>query len=207
METQMSTCRNLYTDEIAILKENNNSAENWNLIKVHPEFDVRRLSSNQFFGEITIGSNNATITIENIEQSCSIKNAVLKDCHIGNNVYISSIGSSIQNYIIEDNVIIQDVFLLKADQNSKYGNGIKVSVLNEAGGREVVLFDELNAQIAYLQCFYKDRDIFQQKLHDLVTKNIKTTIAPNAAIFLCPNLRTNSAITQIKLKKNPIKGT
>ena len=100
-----------------------------------------------------------------------------------------ALDTSIQNYIIEDNVIIQDVFLLKADQNSKYGNGIKVSVLNEAGGREVVLFDELNAQIAYLQCFYKDRDIFQQKLHDLVTKNIKTqtkgTIKKNAVIRAC----------------------
>ena len=67
---------------------------------------------------------------------------------IDDNVYISNVTSTIQDYRIEDNVVIHDIHLLAAEANAQFDNGVRVSELNEAGGREVTLFNELNAQIA-----------------------------------------------------------
>ena len=46
---------------------------------------------------------------------------------------------------------------------STFGNGTKVEVLDETGGRTVVIYDELSAHLAYIMAYYKHR-------HDVICK-------------------------------------
>ena len=50
---------------------------------------------------------------------------------------------------------------------SQFGNGVQIEVLNEGGGREIILFNDLSAQFAYLLCVMRDRDRLTRKLAQL----------------------------------------
>jgi hypothetical protein len=43
------------------------------------------------------------------------------------------------------------------DRVSKFGNGVEVAVLNETGGREVLINDKLSAHQAYVMALYRHR--------------------------------------------------
>ncbi len=168
----MSTLRRLSQDEIGKLVRQGCSAENWDWIRVAPDFDAGRVVFTKFFGRVQIGSNNGSVEIDGIKKPCGMYNATVADCIIGGNVLISNIGSSIQRYIIEDNVIIEDVSVLVTTMSSRFGEGVQISVLNETGGRNVTIFKELSAQTAYLQAIYKNNDAFQEKLGSLINTHI-----------------------------------
>jgi len=134
----MSLFRKLTREQIKVLKNNNCNAENWDLIKVTQDFNPSRIHFTEFFGEVIIGSNNGSVNIDGLEKSCGISNAKIANCRIGNNVYIANIGSSVQNYIIEDNVIINNLTQLISENGAKFGNGVQISVINEAGGGKLL---------------------------------------------------------------------
>ena len=54
-------------------------------------------------------------------------------------------------------------------EKSSFGNGTRVTVINEAGGREVPIYDNLSAQIAALLALYRShRPILLEKLYGLI---------------------------------------
>jgi hypothetical protein len=52
---------------------------------------------------------------------------------------------------------------------STFGNGINVSVLNETGGCEVMIFDRLSAHTAYLMAQYKNRPVMIENLRKMIS--------------------------------------
>jgi len=164
----MSDLRKLSQDEIGTLVKNGCSAEDWDWIRVAVDFDVSRVISAKFFGRVQIGRNTGSIEIDGIKKNCGIYNATVADCIFGENVLISNIGSSLQCYNVDDNVVIEDVSILVTTGDARFGEGVQTSVLNETGGRNVTLFKELNAQTAFLQAIYKNNEAFQEKLDILI---------------------------------------
>jgi len=71
------------------------------------------------------------------------------------------------NYRIGDNCFIQNVDVLLVEGKTTFGNGVKVNVLNEMGGREVHITDKLSAHFAYIYSLYRHRPklIEQMKSH------------------------------------------
>ena len=78
---------------------------------------------------------------------------------------------------------------------SKFGNGCVLDILNEGGGRELTIYSDLNAQIAYLQVLYKHNEKFSNKLQAIINKEVETkasktgTIAEFARIRHCSSLQ------------------
>ncbi len=169
----MSTLRKLSQNEIDTLTGNGCTAENWKLIKVSSGFDANRIIFTRFSGEVIIGSNSGSVNIDGLVQPCGLYRAAVADTSIGNNVFISNIGSHIRNYTIGDNVIIEDVSVLTAEKGAQFGEGVQINVLNETGGRNVTLFKDLNAQTAYLQALYRHDEAFQEKLKKLIINYIE----------------------------------
>ena len=189
---KMNSFRKLLPEDIAILENNRCSADNWDFIDVDPSIDLNRMRNVHFGGHVRLGDNTGSSIFDGIEHPCGIKNAFIKDCHIGDNVFISDVGSCIQNYTIGNNVIIQDVFALIARPGAQFGEGVQVSVLNEAGGRDVTLTTELTAQIAYLQAFYKHDAEFQNELQILLNNRQnqdRGKIEQNAQIHTCKTIK------------------
>ncbi|MBN2355235.1 DUF4954 family protein [candidate division KSB1 bacterium] len=191
----MKAMRKLTPDEITTLKNHNCSAENWDWIQVAPDFDAQRIQSTRFYGRNSIGNNTGHVQIDGIDRPCGIYGAVLKNCRIGDQVFIANVSSGIQNYTIADQVVIEDVHQIMTEGKSRFGNGVRVNSLNEGGGRKVTLFDDLNAQVAFLQAIYKQDDRFQANLEKLINLAVEDksrahgTIACAAVIRGCKTIK------------------
>ena len=168
----MQEFRNLSPEEIQALELGGCTAQTWDSVQVSGDFDAKRVRDTAFFGTVRIGSNSAQVAIGGLNRPCGIFNASIADCTIGDNVYIANIGSVIRNYVIEDGVIIEDASSMITVEDATFGNGVPIEVLNETGGREVTLFNEMSAQVAYVQAFYRHDEDFQKKLTRLIDEYV-----------------------------------
>lgn len=182
--------RSLTEEEIKVLIQQNCEAEDWSLLQVKGGFNPQHLHSVAFSGEVKLGLFNDYITLPGgMRRHAAIRNSAIHNCEIGDNCLIENIQNYIANYRIGDYVCIQNVHLLYTKGESTFGNGVKVSVLNETGGREVVMFNKLSAHLAYMLSFYKHKPVFIHQVNKMIEDSIcelkssKGTIANHVTIF------------------------
>ncbi len=150
--------RQLSSDEIDKLVHQQCTCANWSQVRVAEGFSVDRVHRTCFSGQIKLGISQGTVSFfGGVEKPTGISNARLHNCTIGDNVYIDQVRNCIANYVIEDDVVIENVDLLAVDGESSFGNGVEAEVVNEGGGREIPIFDKLTSQTAYLMAFYRHR--------------------------------------------------
>lgn len=156
-------------EEIAILQSNGCSAEDWKQIFVPEDFNGKHITHTRFSGKIELGIFNKSFTLPGgITRHSGIHGAALHNCRVGNNVLIEDIRNYIANYIIGDDCYIGHSNQIFTDEHSSFGNNIKVPVLNETGGREVPLYDNLSASLAYIIAMYRHRPQLIERLHAMI---------------------------------------
>jgi Nucleoside-diphosphate-sugar pyrophosphorylase involved in lipopolysaccharide biosynthesis/translation initiation factor 2B, gamma/epsilon subunits (eIF-2Bgamma/eIF-2Bepsilon) len=161
--------RNLTPLEIETLTGNGCVAENWDDVIVHNDFSPEYIRRVTFSGRVKMGIFKAVFTLPGgLKKHSGITRAYLHNCEIGNDVLIENVQNYIANYRIGNNVRIQNVHYLYVEGESAFGNGVEVSVLNETGGREVVIYDKLSAHFAYILSFYRHRPLLVKKMQDMV---------------------------------------
>ena len=161
--------RNLSVEEIEQLQSQGCSAEDWSNVLVHPQFKAHYLRQVTFSGKVELGVFEQTHTLPGgVKKHSGIWNTAIHNCEIGDNVYIENVHNYIANYAIGSNVIIQNLHLMYVEGISTFGNGVEVMVLNEMGGREVVINDKLSAHFAYILSFYRHRPELIKKLQEMV---------------------------------------
>ena len=171
--SQQNTYKNLTQEQIKILQNQGCSAQDWNLVKVVDGFNPARVKNVRFLGHIHIGRFTGNINLTGVEKPTGIYNATIANCTIGDDACISNIGVHIANYDIGPGACIENVGIMATRLGAFFGNGVKVAVLNEAGGREVILFDELSAQFAYLMCLHRYRPELIKKLLQITQKEVE----------------------------------
>lgn len=155
---QQTAYRHLANQEVELLKAANCSSEDWEQVYVTGRFDPSRFSCTRFSGTICLGDQTEQITLfGGVKKDCGIYYSHIHNCAIGNNVYINHVKNYIANYTIEDHVIIDSTDICAVDGPCSFGNGVKVQVLDETGGRKVTIYDQLSAHLAYIMAFYKHR--------------------------------------------------
>ncbi len=181
--------------EISQLEQQLCSCNDWTKVLVNENFKVENIKNSQFSGNVKLGSFGKTITLNSGEEIHSgIFNSKIHNCTIENDVLISN--SRIANYEIKHDCRIENVVSLTVEGESTFGNGTVVHVLNEAGGRDVMIYDNLSAHIAYVLALYRHRtktisDI--ESLIDAYTAQQKSTIG---------TIGENTVITNCKTLKN-----
>lgn len=185
--------RKLTEAEISQLKEKDCYSKTWDLVEVKGEkLDIGRFKSVRFSGEVKIGLQNGDIQLRGgVKTLSGIKNVLLHNCIIGDNVYINNVNQYIANYNIGDNVIINNIECLIAEKGATFGNGTEVSVLNETGGREVPIFDNMSSHLAYVIALYRHRtdciDVLKRLIAEY-TENISrqmASVGANSTILNC----------------------
>lgn len=165
--------RHLTAEEIATLEANHCSAQDWQKITVSEEFTPHRCKYVRFYGHCSIGNNNGYCSNRiGYDEPYGIRNATIVSCNIGNHVIIEEIADVLANYDIEDHCIIKNVGKLAVDHETSFGNGVSVPVLNEMGGREVRIFNELSAQIAHVVAMYRHDSALIQAIDKLVDQYV-----------------------------------
>ena len=150
--------RDLSHREIELLRMQGCFAEDWGRIEVVEGFDPASVRNSHFSGSVRLGRFSGSVRLAGgFEKPSGIYDAVISNCTIGDDTRISNIGVHIANYDIAERVCIENVATMQTNPGATFGNGVEISVLNEAGGREILLFDRLSAQFAYLMCLHRYR--------------------------------------------------
>ncbi len=157
-----------------LLKQGCASSE-WGSVFISDGFDFSRVRNTGFAGEVTLVDLSGTVFLPGgVEKDCGIYNSSLINCTVGSRVRISNVRGHIANYDIEDDVIIEDVGSIQTGPGAAFGNGSEIDVLNEAGGREVVLFDTISSQFAYMMCLHRYRPALIGKLRAIALAYAET---------------------------------
>lgn len=154
----MKKYRNLTKSEIGLLQEQMCSASDWDNVQVADGFDAAHVRYTRFSGKIRIGVFEKEFDLAGgMKKHSGLYHATLHNVTVGDNCCIENVKNYIANYDIGDNTFIENVDIIVTDGVSSFGNGVEVAVLNETGGCEVMIYDGLSAQVAYLMAMYRDR--------------------------------------------------
>jgi len=161
--------RALSIAEIEQLESNHCVAEDWERVRVAEKFAPHQVSYVRFSGDIRLGIfNNSFEFPGGIRKPSGVRHATLHNCTVGDNVLIENVRNYIANYEIGAGTSILNVNVLCVDGESLFGNGIEVAVLNETGGREVPIFNDLSASFAYILALYRHRAGVVARLKEMI---------------------------------------
>ncbi|MDR2953525.1 MAG: DUF4954 family protein [Prevotella sp.] len=166
--------RNLTSSEKKQLMSQGCKADNWDDIIVKTDFVPDYIKSVNFSGKVKLGVFEKEFTLPGgLKKHSGISNTCIHNCELGDNILIENVQNYIANYRIGNNVRIQNIHHLYVEGESSFGNGVEVSVLNETGGREVVIHDRMSAHFAYILSFYRHRPALIKKMQEMVFKYAK----------------------------------
>lgn len=183
-----SKFRQLSEAEVKKLIKQGCSCDDFSKIRVAKKFDPANVRSTTFSGNVTLGVFDGQVRFfGGVKKPSGISNATIHNCTIGDNVYIDQIRNYIANYVIEKDVVIENVDLLAVEGVSSFGNGTEVAVINENGGRKICIYDKLSAQAAYVMTFYRHRPKVIEKLFQMVRAYTETVSSSKG--LLCEGAR------------------
>ena len=150
--------RGLTEDEILQLKSQSCLADDWGKVFVAEDFTTEYVHHTRFSGEVKLGVFQSDFTLPGgIKKHAGLRHVTLHNVTVGDNCCIENIQNYIANYEIGDNAFIENVDIILVDGRTTFGNGVEVAVLNETGGREVLINDKLSAHQAYILALYRHR--------------------------------------------------
>ena len=129
-----------------------------------------------FYGDIRLGccQKNVEITKDFFKHS-GINDATLRNVTVGNDCLIEKVGNYINNYTIGDDCLISNISVMETTEGASYGEGNLISVLNEVGDGNVILFHDLNSQFAaFMVKHFNDKDL-KNAIRRLVSEEIART--------------------------------
>ncbi len=169
----MKGYRNLTSQEIHKLENNGCQAEDWARVQVSEGFNPCCVHRVTFYGDVKLGSCEGSIEVsDGFVKRCGINNATLRNVTIGDNCLIENIGNFMNNVVVGDECHISNVCTIETRPNATYGQGSLISVLNEVGKGNLLLFDGLNSQLAALMVKQFGNSAFLKALTQLVEKFI-----------------------------------
>jgi carbonic anhydrase/acetyltransferase-like protein (isoleucine patch superfamily) len=160
--------RQLTDQEIKILMQQGCRADDWANVAVKDGFNTEHVQQTAFIGNVKLGLFGDDVEVEKgLTRHAGLYNCTIQQCEIGDHVYIGNVGH-ISNYAIEDHVVIIHTGSVSVSEVSAFGNGTEIEVLSETGGRELILFDLLSAQLAYMLVFYRHDPELTEKLKFMI---------------------------------------
>jgi carbonic anhydrase/acetyltransferase-like protein (isoleucine patch superfamily) len=189
------TYRPLSETEIIQLRENGCQSGDWQRIRIRDPFDASRIQNVVFSGDVFLGVFRKTYENKaGVKTPSGLYDVKIHNCSVGNECLIHKVNNYLANYDIGESVLIENIDALYVEGKTSFGNGTVVNVLNEKGGRSIRIFDELSAQFAYFQVFYRHRRKLQEQLVAIAEENISRKYAErgrvgnNCSIVSCRNI-------------------
>ena len=185
----MDEYRLLTNEEISILEDNGCMTEDWTSINVAADFKPTYIKNVNFYGDVFLGVFEKNIEVSNgFIRHSGIRNATLRNVSIGDNCLIENIGNYINNYAIGEECCICNVCTMETTAEATYGEGNTISVLNEAGNGNVILFSGLTSNLAALMIRNAADKEFTAAIRGIVKDDIerrareKSTVGNNVKI-------------------------
>ena len=172
----MNQYRQLTDFEIDVLERNSCWSEDWGDVLVAEDFRPNYFHRVMFYGKIRLGSFDKSVEISSgFVKHSGINDATLRNVTIGDNCLIEKISGYINNYTIGDDCHISNVSTMETTEGATYGDGNLISVLNEIGDGNIVLFKNLNSQFAA----YMVKNFRNKALKDAIMRLIREDVERN----------------------------
>ena len=166
----------LTAEQIAVLEAQSCRCENWSEVTVAEDFNPKYVRNVNFSGQVRLGSFNKIFTLAGgIRKHSGIYHATLHNVIVGDDCMVEHIRNYIANYIIGDGSYIENVTDLITYGETSFGNGTKVSVLNETGGREVAIHEHLSSHEAYITALYRHDQKLIDSINELVSEYVESS--------------------------------
>lgn len=179
----MNDYRPLTSEEIEVLKSNDCWAEDWTSVNVSENFKPNFMHRVMLYGEVNIGGFDKNVEVsQGFVKHSSINNATLRNVTVGDDCLIENVGNFINNYTIGDDCYISNISTMETTEGATYGEGNLVSVLNEVGEGNVILFSDLNSQLAaFMVKHFSDKEL-KEKIRQLIKSDIDTKMPERGQI-------------------------
>lgn len=165
----MKNYRSLTNEEINRLEAQACSASDWNDVQVDEHFTPDYVHHARFSGKVRLGVFEYEFALPGgICKHAGLSYVTLHNVTVGDNCCIENVKNYIANYEIGAYTFIENVDIILVDRKSRFGNGVEVSVLNETGGREVMIHDRLSAHQAYIMALYRHRPQLIERMKELI---------------------------------------
>ena len=192
--------RPLTAEEISVLREHANSADDWSQVWVKEGFVPRYILNTHFSGWVRLGLFEKTFDLPGgISKHSGLYYTYLHNVEVGDNCCIEHVNNYIANYTIGEESFISNVDTILVDGETTFGNGVEVSVLNETGGREVLSYDQLSAHEAYFMAIYRHRPALISELRHLIWGYIDGLRSAHGTIGAHAHITDVGNITNVKI--------
>lgn len=182
-QIEMRDYRQLTQEEIDVLERNNCWAENWENVKVADDFSPYGFHRVMFYGDIRLGVFDLQVEVtKGFTKHAGINDATLRNVTIGDNCLIEKIGNFINNYTIGDNCYISNVSTMETTEGATYGEDHMISVLNEMGDGNLVLFHDLNSQLAAFMVKHFNDKVLKEKITRLIREEVRFSLPDRGTI-------------------------
>lgn len=179
----MTEFRQLTKNEIAVLQSHACSSTDWTQIEVKENFTPDYIYSTRFSGRVRMGVFSKSFELAGgMRKHAGLYHTTLHNVTIGDDCCIENVKNYIANYVIGDNTFIENVDIILCDGDTSFGNGVEVAVLNETGGREVMIYDRLSAQTAYIMALYRHRPALVESLKKIISGYVESVKASYGTI-------------------------
>lgn len=163
--------RSLTDNEISILLQQGNHAEEWSRVKVSCHFDAKKIRNNMFFGDVTLGGySNEVIQHSSLCLPEGIYNCMIKDCTIEDHCAIYNV-KILQHYHVGCHSLLLNINELSASDNFAW-----MEPMNENGGRRILPFAGMTIGDAYLWAKYRDHRSMIQRLETFTHQQLSNPL-------------------------------
>lgn len=171
----MEMFRKLTIAEIERLENQGCTSSGWEQVEVSEGFSADYICNTRFSGRIRLGAFNKEFILPGgMKKHSGIYYATLHNVTVGDDCCIENVKNYIANYEIGAGSFIENVDIILVDGTSSFGNGVEVSVLNETGGREVMIHDRLSAQQAYVMALYRHRPELIARMREMTLRYVQS---------------------------------
>ena len=199
----MRDYRFLTDDEIRVLENNSCWAEDWQRVQVAEEFSPYNFHRVIFYGDIRLGAFEKQVEVsKGFVKHSGINDATLRNVTVGDNCLIEKVGNFINNYTIGNDCYISNISTMETTEGASFGEGHLISVLNEMGDGNVVLFHDLNSQLAaFMVKYFKDKQL-KDSLTRLINEEIRFTQPERGTIGDGVKIINSKEITNTVIKED-----
>lgn len=195
--------RRLNKEEIERLEAQGCECADWSRVKVSADFDVSRVRSTRFSGDIMLGALKGEFELPGgFKVPSGISDATLHNCSVGSGAYIRRVSNYIANCDVCENAFIENIGTIVATGDSTFGIGTDVSVLNETGGREVPVYERLSAQLAWMIAMYRHRPGFIGAVRDMIKAHAEASRSERCRIGSGTRVTNTGEIRNVNIGDN-----
>lgn len=192
--------RHLSADEISQLERQMCHASDWGRIMVAEDFNADYVLSARFSGDVRLGVFESEFELAGgMKKHSGLYHVTLHNVDIGDNCCIENVKNYIANYSIGHDSFIENVDIIITDGVSSFGNGVEVCVLNETGGREVMIYDRLSAQQAYVMALYRHRPELIDRLRGIASAYASSVSSSTGTIGSNVTIADTGYIKNVKI--------